>query len=390
MATTNLPSLPDVFTYLYTSVYPPIRSLNDEDDDSGINAGEEQYLSYLASLVGISSCSGELEGNGGKGDLKVGVTVLTATSNVYARAQITAPPSSPAPVIGVLSLTTINAAPVPGILPVPIKTAPSIPVMEPSTPPPLPKEDNLSPNEQIAGSEIVTLGSSRLTVSILPLGSGYILDGTTIQVGGPAATLNGVVVTANANGLQTLAPEPSISGSGYTIDGMTLSAGGPAAIVNGVTITANTNGLETLTSVPASGTVLPVPSGGSLISLGGNAYTISSIKGTEAVVLADKTLVPGGIVVVDGFTMSWEVDVSSLVVEGQSLRTASPTPDGSSLAFGKSEFSVGKEEGTSSRKGESATALSAQVNAAVTKSDFEVWHLPILVTFGALWTLPIF
>jgi hypothetical protein len=139
----------------------------------------------------------------------------------------------------------------------------------------IPLSDFGSASADTASQAILTLDGSPIT-AFLPSGTGnaILIDGTTLSLGGPAATISGTVVSAGSAGLviggtqtvpwsetgstSTAAASQAVitlgsstitailaSGTGKAIivDGTTLLPGGPAITVDGTEISAGTAGL---------------------------------------------------------------------------------------------------------------------------------------------------
>ncbi|KAK4962051.1 hypothetical protein LTR10_002548 [Elasticomyces elasticus] len=157
---------------------------------------------------------------------------------------------------------------------------------------------------------VVTLGGQTLTAIQGSSGSTNVVEvaGTTLSVGGSAATISGQVISAASNGIvvgsQTVAystgMQPSAvftaSGSAFTavegselgvvvVDGTTLSVGGPAQTVDGVVLSAATGG------VVVGGSTTVIYSTGSQASQqsGGVSSTASGPSGSGGVASATST-----------------------------------------------------------------------------------------------------
>lgn len=283
-------------------------------------------------------------------------------------------------------------------------------------------------SETLTPGQTTTMNGVEIIVPTQGGGSSIIVDGSTIGVqpagptGPPVLTVGDSTVTANPQGQfvvgdQTLTP----GGPAITVDGSTLSLGpsGTVAVVNGVTQTLGNVPLatgapvltvgdqtvsatviggstqfvigpgQTLTPggvLTVDGTTFSMPSDGSgstvvvngvtstlsgtglpVITAGSQSVTASVIDGTTAFVLGDKTLTPGGVVTVDGTTISMPESASGSVVVvngvtstlGQPAVTSAPelTIDGKTYSAtvrdGTTEYSLGP--GTTLKPGEAIT-----------------------------------
>ncbi|KAK4948991.1 hypothetical protein LTR10_012364 [Elasticomyces elasticus] len=218
-----------------------------------------------------------------------------------------------------------------------------------------------SPSSGRAAQALITLNGQIYTAS--SASGSVVIDGTTLQLGGPAATVNGVVLSDAPNGIlvggtQTisfsavstgLGSEATVTlingdvltaieppGESYIIlDGTTLLPGGTATIDETV-VTNGPNGL-----VIAGNTVplTPVPTESAsqaIITINGQQYTAMEPAGASFVIINGTTLSVGGAALtIDGTVVS--EGSSGLVVGGTQTislsslppTTASPTPGSS-------------------------------------------------------------
>ncbi|KAK3072022.1 hypothetical protein LTR53_007569 [Teratosphaeriaceae sp. CCFEE 6253] len=187
-----------------------------------------------------------------------------------------------------------------------------------------------------AGEAVVTLGGSVLTA--IENSAGYaVLDGTTLNPGGPAATINGVVVGDAAGGLvvgawQTVAFSTAVAtavgalgndaeltlyghtvtaveppGQSYAIvDGTIISPGGPAVTIDGVLVSDGLDGLVIGGTSTVSWTPVPTASASeAVVTIGGHIYTAVQPAGASFVIIDGTTLSPGGAgMTIDGIVVS--------------------------------------------------------------------------------------
>jgi len=197
-----------------------------------------------------------------------------------------------------------------------------------------------------------TIGSQTFTASAADAAnpSTIVLAGTTLSRGGPAATINGAVVSVGSAGVvvdgtrsvqlsdskssPTAAASRAIltvgsstitailatgSNSAIVVDGTTLSQGGPAVTVDGTLVSAGTAGLvvDGAQTIPISDfepTAASVPQ--DVLTLGDSAITAFAASGTNhAIVIDGTTLLPGDpAITVDGTKFS--VETAGLIVDG--------------------------------------------------------------------------
>jgi hypothetical protein len=242
----------------------------------------------------------------------------------------------------------------------------------PTGPPVLTVGDNtVTANSQgqfVVGGQTLTPGGPPVTVdgstlSLGPSGTIAVVNGVTqtlgnspFTTGAPVLTVGDQTISATVIGGSTqfvVGPGQTLTPGGVlTVDGTTFSmpadGSGSTVVVNGVTST-------------LSGTGLPV------ITAGTQSVTASVIDGTTAFVVGDKTLTPGGVVTVDGTTISMPESASGSVVVingvtstlGQPSVTSAPalTINGKTYSAtvrdGTTEYSLGP--GTTLKPGEAIT-----------------------------------
>jgi hypothetical protein len=148
------------------------------------------------------------------------------------------------------------------------------------------------------------------------------VDGTTISLlpGATAVVVNGVTQVLGNGPNPTAPPVLTIGGNTFTainhagtfvIDGKTLVPGG-VIIVDGTTVSL----ASPATAVVINGVTqnLASPTSPPVLTIGGNTYT--AINGGATYVINGKTLVPGGVIVVDGTTISLAPGATAVVVDG--------------------------------------------------------------------------
>ncbi|GME32164.1 hypothetical protein BKCO1_6500043 [Neofusicoccum parvum] len=199
----------------------------------------------------------------------------------------------------------------------------------------------------------LTIGGSTIVPEALGGGVGYVIGGQTLTPGG-SITVDGTVLSlapgATAlvvNGV-TQALSPNVvtnlgnivvggttlsgllgAGSTYVIDGQTLTIGGTIT-VDGTTISFPSataivvNGITQTLIGPSIATNAPD------LTIGGTTYTDLPGPGTTYVI-AGQTLTPGGVIVVDGTTISLSPSATALVVNGvtETLFPATAVPGAS-------------------------------------------------------------
>lgn len=214
------------------------------------------------------------------------------------------------------------------------------------------------------GPPQITVGSSTITAD--PQGN-FVVDGQTLAPGGLAITVDGSTTLSLAdnnvlvsNGVSSTIANPAAqitpppltvgdavftalpgSGSTYLIDGQRLTPGGvitvdgttvslapgaTALVVNGVTTSLN----------PSSSPITNAP----LLTIGSETYT--AVSGSTFVI-DGQTLTPGGIITVDGTTISLSPGATQLVVESAGSKStttlfpATTTRDADATGTGAAE-----------------------------------------------------
>lgn len=251
----------------------------------------------------------------------------------------------------------------------------------------------------------LTLGGS--TYTVLPGGS-FVIAGQTLRPGSTAVTVSGTTLSLGAGasivvingktstlsigtipaiviGGMTYAATAALSGA-YIIGGQTLTPGG-VITVNGHTISLAAgatalviDGSTSLLNQPASITSPP------LLTVGGKTYTANS--GTTYVIDGN-SLTPGGIITVDGHTISLALGATVVVIDGKTttLFPATKTPKAvSAIATGSTTTTKNTDSKSSGSTGAATTSKkgtaspSTQVNLIFT---FAVSFVVFLGTLGA-------
>ncbi|KAK6001441.1 hypothetical protein QM012_002772 [Aureobasidium pullulans] len=170
------------------------------------------------------------------------------------------------------------------------------------------------PNFVIGGQtlipgQIITFDGT--SVSLASDGIAMVVNGVTQTLAYVAPTKAAVLTigsqtyTAQSGASYVIEGQTLYAGSAVTIDGTTISlmSGGTAAVINGVTQS------------------LPMATAAAVINLGGQAYTAQS--GTF--VIGGQTLKPGGVITLDGTTVSLDADETIAVVNGATTTLAQVT-----------------------------------------------------------------
>jgi len=161
-----------------------------------------------------------------------------------------------------------------------------------------------------ASADAITIDGIVYSASALPDNSDAVLvAGHTLSQGGPAVTIDGQVVTYGPNGISVVNSPASITVDGEVysastlpdrsdaviIAGHTLSKGGPAATIDGEVVTYGPNGISVVNSAEM---VTATPTGdhvASVVVIDGITYTASPVPGSSGkVVLDGQTLSIGG------------------------------------------------------------------------------------------------
>lgn len=193
-------------------------------------------------------------------------------------------------------------------------------------------------------NDVVTIDGQVYSASKLPGQSGAtVLAGQTLSQGGSAATINGEVVTYGPHGISTIHSAASMTvgggvGTAYPklpglpdavlLAGHTLSRGGPAATIDGEVISYGSHGISVVASA-GSATVTPTYDPvDSVITIDGTAYTATPVQGRSGVVvLGGQTLSIGG----SGVTIA-----SHFVTEGSNgvslVDSTAPASDGADFS----------------------------------------------------------
>ena len=116
-----------------------------------------------------------------------------------------------------------------------------------------------------------------------PNPSAFSTAGTTISAGGPAATVNGTVISLDPSGTLVigsgtipLLPQTAISSSDVDIDGLDVIAHSSFAVVDGVTVSAAAAGIT------VSGRVVSLEAGGAALDIGTGHFVLPTpVVGTN-------------------------------------------------------------------------------------------------------------
>lgn len=203
----------------------------------------------------------------------------------------------------------------------------------------------------VIGTQTLTPGAiltiSGTTVSLGPSASFAIVNGVISTLVSPPTitappflTIGNTVYTATVNGAGTtyvIAGQTLTPGGAITVDGtrISLAASATALVVNGRT-----------TSLSPATAVITLPP---LLTIGPSTYTALPGGGTTFVI-AGQTLTPGGVIVVDGTTISLSPGATALVVNGRTTALFPATSTRANTAMTTS---------TSARPGESVGSASA-------------------------------
>lgn len=189
----------------------------------------------------------------------------------------------------------------------------------------------------------------------------YIVAGQTITPGASAVTISGTPISIPPESLPTFTIDGHIitanSADKYVFDGQTITPGAPAVTISGTPI-----------SIPAD--LQPTRPLQGIITAGSKAYPYS-LDSAGDIVLASKTLVPGGSpITVGGETISEAADGSSVViVSGGKTKTEALgqifTPTSSVGSFASASF-TGFNSSTATRSGSAmgSTAVTPGITTA--------------------------
>ncbi|TKA72545.1 hypothetical protein B0A49_07117 [Cryomyces minteri] len=224
---------------------------------------------------------------------------------------------------------------------------------------------HLGPQAQITKSPVgsnpqaITVGGSTITINSA---SNFVVGSQTLSVGGPGITVSGTTLSLGRSGsstfivvdgaTQALARAPvatppllTIGANTYTANaatqyylapGQTLTAGGQVT-VSGTVVSLGpsasyvvVNGVTRGLSAP---TVAPQP----LLNVGGTQYAANA---GSSYVIAGQTLTPGGVIIVDGTTISLAASESAVVVNGVTQTLASPVITPAPIVLGSSTYTA--------------------------------------------------
>ncbi|KAF7185791.1 hypothetical protein HII31_12893 [Pseudocercospora fuligena] len=242
---------------------------------------------------------------------------------------------------------------------------------------------------QIANSPVatLTLGGSAVDVQS-PAGSTdpVVIGSVTLSQGGPAATINGVKVSAGSAGIvagsQTVAyaaPAFTADGQAHTyqangpntisIDGTMLSVGGSAATISGQVVSAVSGGVvlgsQTITDLGTAAS----NSGDAITSLGSGSYAYDSTTFSEG----------GPAATISGHVVS--VGPDGLVVDGTSSESMSAGSTATKTASSRSS-----NDGTVSTTTTGAAASNTSTSGAEVLRT--TWAMLIAATFLAILIVP--
>lgn len=296
--------LPSYYDYLYTSsvVYNHSSPNGGEINNRGMNAGEQFVLSYIASIVGASSCT--WYNFFGIASLKVGVTLLTSTTRLY----VDVPNPTTAQATDALSASTSSETPTRTrdggkitVTPAPTATL-SQPAQTNIPPPPVTSGDTINsamqkepPKQTLTSVTLQQVSGLAVKPSIVTISTAAGLAGVILSIlqqhtdsvaspyGAVAASLVPLEYITIAGSTFAVSEKHSPSGSpignSVVIAGQTLTQGGNIVVAGqtislapggqGVVIGSSTEGFVT-TMVPTAS------SGGALIESSGISLGIVS------------------------------------------------------------------------------------------------------------------
>ncbi|KAK4541467.1 hypothetical protein LTR36_007913 [Oleoguttula mirabilis] len=258
-----------------------------------------------------------------------------------------------------------------------------------------------------ASTQIITAAGQTLTITnpADPNSAAAVVNGVSLQSGGPAATISGVVVSAGSGGVvvggsTTVLPVQStgsnsgsavvltaggqtltatqLSGGAVAIGSETVSVGGAAVTYGSVTVSAASNGLQVdgtfATQVPAAS--VQGSEGVNVVTANGQVLTVSAIARASgnAVAVGGATLSAGGAgtiingqtvslvsgtLVVDGTTQVLSLPSTSAAVvtaNGQTLTVSSAKQLGSAVVINGATLSQGGGDATIN--GQTVSAIS--------------------------------
>jgi hypothetical protein len=166
----------------------------------------------------------------------------------------------------------------------------------------------------------ISVGQAAATLhgaTISAASGGIVVDGSTMPYSDQTAVLaDSHKLTFTADG-QTFTASPASNGGAIVVDGTTITVGRPAATLNGATISAASNGIvvdgSTMSYADASGSGRPA-----VLTLGSNVATASEVSGVFAIGTVALTAGESG-TIISGHVVS--VASTGIVVDGGSTST---------------------------------------------------------------------
>ncbi|CAG8953339.1 hypothetical protein HYFRA_00003550 [Hymenoscyphus fraxineus] len=258
------------------------------------------------------------------GALKVGVSVLAATSTVLAAAQVATPPPQGTVTSGIV-------APQPGGVVTsiyPPSTAPQAPQSTttsqggslPSNDPPVGQPGSNSENVPSASPQSVGKPPGQPASQTQNVSPDPSPSATQQQL--PVAGASPVTTTIKI-GTSTPTVVVLPSGSGYIIAGATIKAGSPAITVGGAIISADSSGIKTVgVANPEAAIIASIVGAQPLPNVPGPAITPApqAIPG-GSLAIGGQILTPGGRILINGVSYSLNPQGTALVVGGASENT---------------------------------------------------------------------
>jgi hypothetical protein len=258
-----------------------------------------------------------------------------------------------------------------------------------------PNQQTNAPTMVIIGTQTVTVGQTITTNGVQVIvptnggGSRIVVGDNTITVGPqvtqgplPVLTVGHSTITANSQGQ-------------FVVGTQTLQKGGPMVVVDDNTLTLGPNGKIAIWNGATQTLVTMI--GQPAVTFGGESITARILGGTTVFVVGDKTLGPGGAIIVDGTTYSLPSGFhgSSIVVNGQTERlsaglpalTVNNVPITATIAGGTTEFVLAPGQtltpggelvigGTTYSLPEDGQGSTVVINGAT--SSLNPSHLPVL------------
>ncbi|RDW62427.1 hypothetical protein BP6252_11860 [Coleophoma cylindrospora] len=168
-------------------------------------------------------------------------------------------------------------------------------------------------------SEITTaqIGTSSVTIVILPSSSGFVIGDNHVSAGGSAVTIGGVTVTADSGGLGVVTTPTGTESSGAVITSYVVPGTIPTMIGSSAELKTRST---------------------STVVVGSQTFTVSTLP-TSGVIVAGQTLTSGGNVVLGSQTLSLGPS-GNVVVMGTSTIEAVSVPTFSGVVVGSQTFAA--------------------------------------------------